>query len=202
MVFEIWNEIGNLIDDQKNLINSLNDISIKGNVGISYVLEWFIKWRIENRLGMNGNSDRYTVLNWMKSGIESLYIIILTQFIPLFSLFFSYFSILFFFFSKPSGRTSSIFPRPHQAISRCERKLSRSICSCSGRSDVCGSSKFIFANKGKRKEGNMIEWSHDPFWKHCFECFKKQRDSKKFEFSLNWPSYYIYEHRFIFLTKN
>lgn len=98
MVFEIWNEIGNLIDDQKNLINSLNDISIKGNVGISYVLEWFIKWRIENRLGMNGNYDRYTVLNWMKSGIESLYIIILTQFIPLFSLFFSYFSILFFFF--------------------------------------------------------------------------------------------------------
>lgn len=118
MVFEIWNEIGNLIDDQKNLINSLNDISIKGNVGISYVLEWFIKWRIENRLGMNGNYDRYTVLNWMKSGIESLYIIILTQFIPLFSLFFSYFSILFFFFfPNPVGGPVPYF-RAHTRLFR------------------------------------------------------------------------------------
>lgn len=41
MVFEIWNQIGNLIDDQKNLIiqDSLSDLSIKGNVGISYKVE-------------------------------------------------------------------------------------------------------------------------------------------------------------------
>lgn len=95
------------------------------------MLEYLIKWS----RGINRNSDRYNVLNWMKSGIESLYNNSHTIYTVVFSVLLLFFYFFFFFFLfKPSGRTSSIFPRPHQAISRCERKLLRSICSCSGRS--------------------------------------------------------------------
>lgn len=152
-------------------------------------------YKVESRLGIDRNSDQYTVLNWMKSGIESLYIIILTQFIPLFSLFFSYFSIFFFFF-KPSGRTSSIFPRPHQAISRCERKLLRSICSCSGRS-TCVALLNSFSRIREREKRERDRMKSRSILETFFEMFEKQRDSKKFEFSLNCRSYYIYEDRLI-----
>lgn len=114
-------------------------------------------YKVESRLGIDRNSDQYTVLNWMKSGIESLYIIILTQFIPLFSLFFSYFSIFFFSFQTQwadqfhiSAPTPGYFALRKEII-EIDLLVFRTI-------HVCGSSKFIFANKGKRKERT---WSNE-----------------------------------------
>lgn len=122
-------------------------------------------YKVESRLGINRNCDRYTVLNWTKSGIESLYNNSHTIYTVVFSVLLLFF--YFFFFFKPSGRTSSIFPRPHQAISRCERKLLRSICSLSGRASTCVALLNSFSSRIRERE-----WSHRSILEMIFQTIE------------------------------
>lgn len=87
---------------------------IKGNAGISYSLG--MVYKVESRLGINRNSDQYTVLNWTKSGIESLYNNSHTIYTVVFSVLLLFF-YFFFFFSSPVGGPVPYF-RAHTRLFR------------------------------------------------------------------------------------
>lgn len=117
------------------------------------MLEYLVKWS----RGINRNSDRYNVLNWMKSGIESLYNNSHTIYTVVFSvllLFFYFFFLFFPFQTQWADQFHISAPTPGYFALR--KEIIEIDLLVLGTIHVCGSSKFIFANKGKRKERTWL----------------------------------------------
>lgn len=117
-------------------------------------------YKVESRLGINRNCDRYTVLNWTKSGIESLYNNSHTIYTVVFSVLLLFFYFFFFFQAQWADQFHISAPTPGYFALRKEI-IEIDLLALRTSIHVCGSSKFIFiSNKGKRMKSS-IDFGND-----------------------------------------